>query len=731
MHQLKILLLLFLLWNFTACTNQEISEPNSFVDDVNTFIGTTGDHPTSYGGTIPSVAPPFAMTQWSPMTRKNEISKTPYHYNDTTLIGFIGTHQPAIWMGDYGFVSLMPQVDVLETTLEKRGYAFSHQDEQSSPYAYSVKFHSDKGKTISTNIQATTRCGKFEITYPESENAYLVIDASRLQNFEGWIKIDPEKNEVIGYNPDRHSSGIGPELPNFKGYFVIQIDKPFDHFGTYSDTIKMKDQLELTGENIGGYLKFKTRENEKVTINIATSFISIEQARENLQKEKGSFDSTKDDWNNLLNRIEIEGGTQDQRISFYTAMFHCLQYPRLFSEHGQYYSAFDDTIHSGVSYNDYSLWDTYRALHPLLIFITPEHVNPMMQSLIQMYDEGGWIPKWPNPTYSNIMIGTHADAVLVDAYTKGFDGFDIETAYEAMYKNAMTPPLNDSLDRWWDRGGWTAYEARGGLSYYKKLGFVPIDRTNEAVSRTIEFSYGDYCVAQMAKALDKQEDYDYFIERSKNYRNTYNPATGFMAPRNHDGTFHPDPEKGFTEGSPWTYNFGAMHDVAGMIELMGGEQPFIEKLNENFDGQHYRHGNEPGHHYAYLYNYAGQPWKTQELVREILDEKYLNKPDGLCGNDDCGQMSAWYIFSAMGFYPVSPGSLEYAIGAPLFKKVTLKLDRPGKKDFVIEARNYGEQNIYVKSVTLDGKKLVRPFIQHSDIMNGELLVFEMDSIAVR
>jgi len=358
----------------------------------------------------------------------------------------------------------------------------------------------------------------------------------------------------------------------------------------------------------------------------------------------------------------------------------------------------------------------------------------MITSLLQMYDEGGWMPKWPNPTYTNIMIGTHADSVIADAYVKGFRGFDLKKAYAAMYKNAMTPPDGDTHNRWLDRAPWTAFEARGGLTWYKSLGYVPQDKTDESVSRTLEFSYDDFCVAQIAKAVGKNDDYEMFMNRSRNYRNLYDSALGFMRPKNSDGTWDEEswasPEErkpGFTEGSPWTYLFCEMQDIPGMIALMGGKQKFAAKLDENFAGGHYRHGNEPGHHYTYLYNYVGQPWKTQERVRAALIANYHNGPDGLSGNDDCGQMSAWYIFSALGFYPVTPGSTRYSITSPLFEKASIMLKGgPYKKgSFTVIARNQSPRNKYIQSAKLDGRPLNEPFISHDDIVNGSILVFVM------
>lgn len=720
---------------FTSDLSVSLFVAQEPIDDVNPMIGTTGPTENDYGGMIPGVATPFGMTHWTPMTRENKISVCPYNYKDTTIEGFLGTHQPAIWMGDYGYVSLMPSTGELKTS---RKLPYRHQDEVSAPNYYSVKLN-DAGRQLKIELTATTRAGFMRLTFPASQTSNVVVTASRSQQFKGFVQINPKDQEIIGYNPDRMSAELGPPLPNFKGYFVIQFSKPFSSFGTWEDDSIHSAREQQTGHRMGGYATFPTIYGEEVKVKIGTSFISIEQARDNLKREipDWDFDGVKTEgrrvWNEALNKIRIWGGSKDDRVNFYTAMYHALLFPRVFSEYGRYYSAFDDRVHNGVSYNDYSLWDTFRAEHPLLLLIQPGRVPDMITSLLQMYDEGGWMPKWPNPTYSNIMIGTHADSVIADAYVKGIRGFDLNKAYAATLKDAMTPPDGDATNRWADRAPWTAYEARGGLTWYKSLGYVPIDKTDESVSRTLEFAYDDFCVAQLAKAMGKMDDYELLMKRSQNHKNLYDPVQGFMRPKKADGTWDEESwssreerKPGFTEGSPWTYLFCVMQDVPSMITLMGGKQQFAAKLDENFAGGHYRHGNEPGHHYTYLYDYCGQPWKTQERVREAMTLNYQNAPDGLSGNDDCGQMSAWYIFSAMGFYPVTPGSPVYATGSPLFAKASITLDKPYKKGiFTVIAKNASLKNKYIQSATLNGKPLKEPFISHADIVNGSTLVFVM------
>ncbi|MBI9061901.1 MAG: GH92 family glycosyl hydrolase [Marinilabiliaceae bacterium] len=743
--KLSIIPLLIMMVSLFACEKeQDISN----LEYVNSFIGSTGPSDSDYGGTIPSVAPPFAMTQWCAMTRENYISRNPYNYKDSTLIGFIGTHQPAIWMGDYGYVSLLPSTGEIKTSPQERALTFRHQNEKASPYLYTVETINKSGGLIKNEMAATLRCAIFNISFPARNDNYVFVEASRKisdqKEFEGCIHIDSERNEITGYNSDRYSQMLGPDLPNFKGYFVMQFSKQFTSVGTWEKESIHRGDTQRRGDHVGGYVYFDTCDNEMVQVKIGTSFISVEQARQNLKNEIPEWDfqqvvaENKIRWETYLNRVSVEGGTEDQKVCFYTALYRTLQYPRLFSEYGKYYSAFDDTIHEGVSYNDYSLWDTFRALHPWLTIVAPEHVNPMVQSLLQMYDEGGWMPKWPNPTYSNIMIGTHADAVVADAFVKNFRGYDLNKAYAAVYKNAMTPPEKDTLMRWGDREETKLYEARGGLTWYKQLGFVPADKTDESVSRTLEFAYDDFCVAQVAKGLGKTKDYNYFMERSKNYHHIYNPQTGFMQARLSDGSFVDDiqfsadsvgqvVEEGITEGTKWTYLFCAMHDVEGLISLMGGKKSFANKLDKTFDDGHYQHRNEPGHHYIYLYNYAGEPFKTQEKIWEHTPLNYKNAPDGLSGNDDCGQMSAWLVFSSMGFYPVCPGDGRYVIGSPLFSKIVLDLPEPYNKKVTITANGVKQGKKYIRSLTMDGKAIVKPFITHSDLVSCDHIVFEMSA----
>jgi predicted alpha-1,2-mannosidase len=719
------------------------------VDYVNTIIGTAHKgfkDDVEGGGTLPCVNLPFAMTNFIPQTTQNKMGLGPYLYERDTIIGFLATHQPMLWMGDYGYVSIMPQTGKLKVMPKERGMHFSHNHEVARPYYYSAELKNEAGQMIKAETSAASRAALYRFTFPKSENSRFVIQGinlapeltdsdndftERMRSLKGYVFVDTINNCIIGYNPDRHSTQLGPPLPNFKGYFVIQFDKHFKSFGTWDNGVTSEGQTEQYGTRMGAYVNFETKANEVVKVKVATSFISIAQAQYNLNREIPHWDfdavveSTREAWQSQLSKIQVDQITEEQRTVFYTAFFHTMLFPREFSEYGQYYSAFDDEVHQGVSYNDFSLWDTFRAQHPLMTIIHPERVNPMVNALLQMYKEGGWLPKWPNPGYTNIMIGTHADAMISDAYMKGFRGYDVNLAWEAMMKNATVAPKKDLEKKWGGRDVWTGIEARAGLSGFLKYGYVPGGEIiGESVSRTIEFGIDDWCMAQVANNLGKSKEYADLMKRSRFYKNVYNPVTGFMAPKDRSGNWVENVGEGFTEGTKWTYLFGAVQDVEGMVKLVGGAKPFAEKLDENFNGNHYRHDNEPGHHYAYLYNYAGQPWKTQALVRKYTStDNYRNAAMGINGNDDCGQTSAWYIFSVMGFYPLKPASNQYVIGAPQFPKLKIKL--PENKYFEVKAKNLSKTNQYVEAVFLNGKKLTSFFITHKDIIKGGILEFSM------
>lgn len=717
----------------------------SAADYVNPLIGTAWE---GEGGTAPFVGRPFMMTNFLPQTRQNKMGSMAYVYEDKEIIGFMASHQPTVWMGDYGYVSLMPQTGgEIKYLPEERGLAFDHADEKSTPYYYSVKMKTPQGKLLKGEMTAASRAAIMRFTFPKKEKVQNIIVQGinlnpaladwandygpRIEKIHGYIHVDTVNNEIWGYNPDRQSSQISPDLPNFKGFFVIKFNRPIKGVMTWDNNEVYPAKPSHKGTRMGAAVSFDNR-SDVVEARIGTSFISVEQARENLEREIGSkpfgevMAETRDAWNDKLAKIEPSGIDDNTKTIFYTAMYHCYLFPREFSEYGRYYSAFDDKVHEGISYNDYSLWDTFRAYHPLMTILEPELTGNWITSLLQMYKEGGWLPMWPNPGYTNIMVGTHADAVIADAFMKGIRNYDTELAYEAVRKDAMVPPDCDTQRRYGDRDRWTAYEARAGASYYHSLGYIPDDRTAESVSRTLEYAYDDWCVAQMARELGHDEDYARLMDMSKNYRNIYNREKGFMLPRKYSGEWidlDDHNRTGLTEGSKWTYLFCAMHDIPGLIDLMGGNEAFTAKLDRNFEEGHYRHDNEPGHHYIYLYDWCGQPKKAQELVRHHTRVNYPNSPM-VNGNDDCGQMSAWYIFSVMGFYPVAPASNTFAVGAPQYPEIRVKAGADGHT-LTIRADGLSENNRYVAGIEIDGVAHNGNFLSWDDISNAREIVFRM------
>jgi predicted alpha-1,2-mannosidase len=701
-------------WAQTAAVADAVSQ-------VNPLIG-TGSGKIGYGGTMPFVTPPFGMTNWTPQTRQNKLGGVSYKFEDTAITGFMGTHQPAIWMGDYGYVTIMPEIGDLKTTPEARKLPFQHTDEIARPDYYAVRMDAGESQSIRAEMTATERCAYMRFTFPAGVNARILMEASR-PGIAGFTAANVAANEIAGYNPDRVDSGLGPfKLPNFKGYFVVQFRQKLRNIGVYGP------KSQTPADATGAWATFDASKSAVVEVRVGTSFLSIEQARANLMEEIPAWDfdavqkKLRDTWNEKLARVTLEGATEDQRKIVTTALYHALLYPRVFSESGHYYSAFDDKVHEGESYTAYSIWDTFRAEHSLLTLMAPERVPGMITALLQNYKEGGWMPKWPNPSYTNIMIGTHADSMVAEAMRKHFKGFDYDLAWQAVYKDAMTPPDGDTTRTWYDREPNTPYEARGGLTYLKQLGYVPTDKTAEAASRTLEDSYDDWCVAQVARALGKKQDYEFFLKRSLNYQHIFNKGTGFMQGKKSDGSWA-DEKDGWTEGDHWVYTYAVFHDEPGLVALMGGPEKYNALLDQHFAGNHNVHSNEPSHHYGYLYDFSGEPWKTQARVREIANAEYANLPSGIDGDDDCGQMSAWYLFTALGFYPVNPASGDYMIGSPLFGKMSMTL--ANGKTFTVVAENNSDANVYIQSATLNGQPLNKPVITYEEILAGSTLKLKM------
>lgn len=642
--------------------------------------------------------------------------------------------------------------------------AYSHQEEEASPGYYAVHL---KDYNIKAELTATERVGFHRYTFPESKEAHIVMDVthSLTPGRDTHVKMVND-HQIEGYVTGDMEGSY--DLP-LTCYFFAEFSKPFSSVGTWNGENIHPDLDEVSGsDGAGAYVNFTTSENEQVLIKLGISFVSIEGAKKNLQTELPHWDFEKvrkqasDIWNKKLDKIGIMGGTEEQKTIFYTSIYHSLMFPRVFSDvDGSYYSHFDGQVHGTTDeryYVDFSLWDTYRAQHPLLAYLEPERQNEMIRTFLAMYDQGGRLPlhvSYKNH-YQAVMIGDHATSVIVDSYMKGLRDFDVEKAYEAMRKNATESGERTS--------------SRYGLDYYMDLNYIPAEKIRESVSVTLEDAYDDWCLAEIAKSLGKTEDYNYFRKRTQYYTNLYDQQTGFMRPRKADGSWlemcedypeiirtdiHPyyscfdplwvgvSPNRHFTESNAWQYLWYVPHDVKGLINIMGGKAEFTRKLdtlftmtsNESGTEQYaplrskigqYVHGNEPVHHVSYLFNYIGEPWKTQKWVNQIRNKMYGVGPDGLCGNDDMGQMSAWYIFSAMGFYPVSPGQNVFVIGTPLFEETTLKFDDYFKgKEFTVKAEEVSSENIYIQSATLNGKPYDKSWISHDDIINGGILTFKM------
>ena len=647
-----------------------------------------------------------------------------------------------------------------------KGYEsdYSHQEEEASPGYYAVML---KDYGIKAELTATEHAGFHRYTFPKSNEAHIILDVthSLTPNRDTYVKIVNE-HQIEGHVTGDMEGSY--ELP-LTCYFFAEFNKEFTSFGTWSGDSIYKELKEISGKDgVGAFVNFETEEGEQILVRVGISFVSIEGAKKNLEEEISHWDfnkvvkQAKDTWNKKLDKIEIKGGTEAQKTIFYTSMYHSLMFPRVFSDvDGSYYSHFDEKIHVTPReryYVDFSLWDTYRAEHPLLAYLEPERQNEMIRTFLTMYDQGGRLPlhvSYKN-YYQAVMIGDHATSVIVDSYKKGLRDYDIEKAYEAMRKNATVPDERP--------------KSRYGLDYYMNLKYIPAEKIRESVSVTLEDSYDDWCLAEMAKDLGKTDDYQLFSERAGYFANLYDSETGFFRPRKADGSWlemcdslptiirtdvHPyyscfdplwvgvSPNRHYTESSAWQYLWHVPHDVQGLINLMGGNKEFVTRLDSLFTmspkesgerqyaplwskiGQ-YVHGNEPVHHVAYLYNYVGEPWLTQIRVNEIRNKMYGTGPNGLCGNDDMGQMSAWYIFSALGFYPVAPGQNVFAIGTPLFEEVSLKLGEYfNNKVFTVKALGVSSENIYIQSAELNGKPWHKSWISHDDIVNGGTLIFKM------
>ncbi len=712
-----------------------------YADYVNPLMGSLSTFELSTGNTYPAIARPWGMNFWTPQTGKMG-DGWQYTYTATKIRGFKQTHQPSPWINDYGQFSIMPMTSRAEFDEDKRGSWFAHKGEIAKAYYYKVYLAE---YDVVTEITPTERAAMFRFTFPENEHSYVVIDAF---DRGSYVKIDAANNRIIGYST-RNSGGV-PE--NFKNYFVIEFDKPFTYTATVADKNVSEGTVEQKANHAGAIIGFSTRKGEIVHARVASSFISPEQALQNM-KELGDDDfqtlvqKGKDAWNNVLGRIEVEGGNLDQYRTFYSCLYRSLLFPRKFYEidaQGQvvHYSPYNGNVLPGYMYTDTGFWDTFRCLFPLLNFAYPSVNKEIQEGLINTYKESGFFPEWASPGHRGCMVGNNSASVLVDAYMKGICVDDVETLYEGLVygTNHVHPQV--------------ASTGRLGHEYYNELGYVPYDvKINENAARTLEYAYNDWCIYQLAKALDRpKKEIKLYAERAMNYKNLFDSESKLMRGKNVDGTFQApfSPLKwgdAFTEGNSWHYSWSVFHDPQGLIDLMGGDDMFVTMLDSVFSVPpvfddsyyggviheiremtvmnmgNYAHGNQPIQHMIYLYDYAKQPWKAQYWLRQVMDRLYSPTPDGYCGDEDNGQTSAWYVFSALGFYPVCPGSNQYVLGAPLFKKATIHFENG--KDLVINAPENSPENFYIGKMTFNGKEYTKNYFTHSDLLQGGTVECEM------
>ena len=735
-------ILFFALSGFiTASAQKVIQSIDNPVDYASPLVGTDSNYRLSNGNTYPAIAMPWGMNFWTPQTGEMG-NGWAYTYDATKIRGFKQTHQPSPWMNDYGQFSIMPVTGSLKFTEEDRQSWFSHKAETVTPYYYSVYL---ADHDVTTEIAPTERAARFRFTFPETDSSYVVIDAF---DKGSYVKILPKEQKIIGYTT-RNSGGV-PD--NFKNYFVVTFDKKFDLTKTFTDST-LTDALEQKSNHAGAVIGFKTKKGEQVNAKVASSFISYEQAERNLKEiGKDDFDVLKqkgrETWNEELGRIKVEGGTSDQFKTFYSALYRSLLFPRKFYEYDAdgkvvHYSPYNGEVRPGYMFTDTGFWDTFRAMFPFLNLMYPELNGHMQEGLSNAYKESGWLPEWASPGLRSVMVGNNSASVVAEAYLKSGEAYDynIENLYEALIHGA-------------NNAGPMPAVGRAGVEYYNDLGYVPYDvDINENAARTLEYAYDDFAIYQLAKKLNKPKaEIEKYRKRSINYKNLFDPEYNLMRGKNKNGEFQKpfNPFKwgdAFTEGNSWHYSWSVFHDIQGLIDLMGGKKEFTAQLDTifslppKFDDSYYggtiheiremqianmgqyAHGNQPIQHMTYLYDYAGEPWKTQYWVRETMNRMYTPDPDGYCGDEDNGQTSAWYVFSAIGFYPVTPATDQYALGAPLFQKVTLKLENG--KEVSINAPENSKENRYIQSMEVNGKDYTKNWISHKALMNGMTIDIKM------
>ena len=712
------------------------------VDMVNPLTGTLSKFELSTGNNYPVIALPWGMNFWTPQTGKNG-DGWQYTYTADKIRGFKQTHQPSPWMNDYGMFSLMPITGEVNFDEEKRASWFSHKAEIAKPYYYRVYL---ADYDITTEIAPTERAAMFRFTFPQEEMSYVVLDA---YDRGSYVQIQPEKNRIVGYTT-RNSGGV---TKDFKNWFIIDFgSRSFDYTSVTDSKEIFTDRKELKDNHTGAIVGFRTGHRDVITARVASSFISLEQAERNLNElGKKSFDEIASDgrkiWNDVLGRIQVEGGSEEQMRTFYSCLWRSLHFPRRFYEIDEkgnpiHYSPYNGQILPGYLFADTGVWDTFRCLFPFLNLVYPSMNEQMQAGLVNAYLESGYLPEWSSPGHRDCMIGQNSASVVADAYIKG-----IRVANQDKLWDAVTYGAHHHLDR--------SASGRVGHDYYDRLGYVPCNvGIGQNVARTLEYAYNDWSIYTLGKAMGKSEaELAPYKKAALNYANVYNPARKLMCGREEQGAFNADfvPENWsgeFCEGNSWHWSFCVFHDPAGLSKLMGGRDEMTEMMDSVFvlpsylglrsrgmihemremqvmDMGQYAHGNQPIQHMVYLYNWTGQPWKAQYWTREIMDKLYNPNADAYCGDEDNGQTSAWYVFSAMGFYPVCPGTKQYAMGSPLFQKILVKLENG--KTIQIEAPDNNKQTRYVNDVKVNGKSVSRTWLEHDELTKGATIKFQMSS----
>ncbi|WP_179091224.1 GH92 family glycosyl hydrolase [[Flexibacter] sp. ATCC 35208] len=711
------------------------ADTTDLVRYVNTLQGTNSSFTLTRGNTYPTTALPFGMHTWTPQTGKNG-DGWKYQYEKDSIRGFQQAHQCSSWSNDYCVFSLMPVTGTLAVNQFQRAARFSHKNEIAKPNYYKVTLDNK----ITTEIAPTERGAHLRFTFPRSGDAWVVLDGyTRISN----VKIIPAERKIIGYI--NNGQQLSREL---RSYFVLQFDQPFTAYGVWDSKTGTITADTLSGKN--AYIKFK--KGAVVQVKAASSYISQDQAELNLQRELGSFasfDQTKAAawkvWNDYLGKVKVEGGTPAQKATFYSCFFRASLFSRQFFEYDKdglpyYYSPYDDKVHAGYLYTDTGFWDTFRAQFPLNALLHPTMHGRYVAALLDAYDQCGWLPSWSFPGEGGSMIGNHAISLLADAWAKGLHTFDPQKALKAYLHEAT------------NKGPWGPANGRDGWKEYYTLGYVPYPGVREATAKTLEYAYDDFCGYTLAKETGNTFCEGVFSRQMYNYKNVWDSVTGFMRGREADGSFKADFDPiewggPFTEGNAWHWQWSVFHDIQGLINLMGGDSNFVHKLDAVFASPNnykvgtyggpihemtemvmanmgqYAHGNQPIQHMVYLYNYAGQPWKSQYWARAVMEKLYNATENGYPGDEDQGQTSSWYVLSALGFYSVCPGTDQYVMGSPVFNKTTIILENG--KQFVIEANNNSMKNVYIKSATLNGQVLTKDWLSHTDITNGGILHLEM------